>query len=847
MAESHVTSQPTALVGQVTRISNLKFQTYAWHLKFDIRYLRFDMSVIWHKVWFDIWRNKVRTALVVLSIAVGIFAVGVTFGMSDQLLSGMDQAHQATVPSHIRMDLIHSIDRDTARSLKDIQGVEDVEPCNEIGVRYKVHPEDEWKQGGITMRDDFERQKYDMVQLKAGRWPKKDDVGIERFAGPYLNVDIGDRIIFKIGETERTLPISGRIRHPFLGPPDFGAPAYFFVDGEGLERFGVPDGQFSSLLIRVEPYSAEYAREVASAIKERLAKQGVSVAQTHYQDPNKHWARSMVEGILMVMQLLAVVSLFMSVFLVLNTVTALITQQTNQIGIIKAIGGRSRTIVKIYLTGVLVYGLLALLISLPSGMFAAFAMSQWLLNIFNIDYEAFQVSNQAIIFQALAAIIVPLMAALWPVLGGAAITVRQAIATYGLGSDFGSSWLDRAVESIGQRWLPSRYAIALGNMFRRKARLMLTQLVLVTAGATFLIVMSLSASVTLTLNNDLARRAYDVRLNFQDNQRIDRTVQIARSVDGVEEAAMWFRQPATVLQEGQRTQEAGAGIELVGLPVRDGIYQPLIVAGRWLEPGDGESKSRVIVMGRKTADDNHIRVGDKVTLDLGALGKERWQVIGLYQAIYGGDLNTLDALYAPQETAFEATKKYNQGAQLYVRTRYHDQDYADGVTTQIRDLYDGRKMDVASSETVYQIRKNAGDQFDTIVMMLLALAVIVAVVGGIGLMGALSINVVERTKEIGVLRAIGARSRTILSMFVMEGALQGLFSWAVAVPLSLLLSQAAANAMGQVMFQTDLSYHYDFAAVGIWLVVILIISVLASILPARHATRISVRDSLAYA
>jgi putative ABC transport system permease protein len=542
-----------------------------------------------------------------------------------------------------------------------------------------------------------------------------------------------------------------------------------------------------------------------------------------------------------------VVSLFMSVVLVHNTVTALITQQTNQIGIIKAIGGGSSAIIRIYLTGVLIYGLLALLISLPLGIFAAFFMSKWFLNIFNIDYEVFQVSGQAIIFQVLAAVIIPLLAALWPVLGGAAITVREAIATYGLGSDFGSGWLDHTVERIGQRWLPSRYAIALGNIFRRKARLILTQVVLVTAGAMFLIIMSLSASVTQTLDADLARRAYDVRLSFQDNQRIDRAVQMAHSVDGVEEATLWFHQPATILKEGQKAKEAGAGMELVGVPAHGSMYQPLIVAGRWLEPGDDDDKNRVIVMNRKTADDNHIKVGDILTLDLGALGKERWQVIGLYQAIYGGDLNTRDSIYAPQAAAFEATKKYNQGGQLYVRTRYHTEDYANEVTAWIRNLYDGRKMDVASSETVYEIRRNAQDQFSTVVTMLMALAVIVAVVGGIGLMGALSISVVERTKEIGVLRAIGARSRTILGMFVMEGVLQGLMSWMLAVPLSLILGQPAANAMGQVMFQTDLSYQYDLAAVGIWLVIILIISTLACILPAHSATRVSVRQSLAYA
>jgi putative ABC transport system permease protein len=131
--------------------------------------------------------------------------------------------------------------------------------------------------------------------------------------------------------------------------------------------------------------------------------------------------------------------------------------------------------------------------------------------------------------------------------------------------------------------------------------------------------------------------------------------------------------------------------------------------------------------------------------------------------------------------------------------------------------------------------------------MLLALSIIIAIVGAIALMGVLSIGVIERTKEIGVLRAIGARSRTILGIFVMEGILQGMLSWVIAIPLSILVSPLVAHAMGKVMFGATLDYQYNGSAVIIWLAIVILISILASIMPARGATRISVRDSLAYA
>ena len=113
-------------------------------------------------------------------------------------------------------------------------------------------------------------------------------------------------------------------------------------------------------------------------------------------------------------------------------------------------------------------------------------------------------------------------------------------------------------------------------------------------------------------------------------------------------------------------------------------------------------------------------------------------------------------------------------------------------------------------------------------------------------MGSLSTSVVERTREVGVMRAIGARSLTIMGMFMMEGVLQGLFSWAVAVPLSFLTAGYVAKVLGQTMFDANLDYLYNFNAVLIWLIIILVISTLASILPAYNATRVTVRDSLAY-
>ncbi len=800
------------------------------------------MSVIWQKVWFDLWHNKVRTILSVLSIAAGVFAIGAIFGMSDTMLNGMDAAHRSVTPSHVNMFLTSFISRDDALALRSIEGVEDVEPYNMLTIRYKVRPEDDWKQGSLVMRDDYTRQRNDFVQLKQGDWPQRKAIGIERLASQFLKIGVADHVLIRYNNTEHDYPIGGLIRHPFVPPPDFGGPPYFFANAEQMERFGVPSGKFSSLLIRVTPYSEAQAKAVAAAIKDRLAKQGVGVGGTLYQDPDKHWGRMYVEGMTLVMQVLACISLFMSVVLVFNTLTALITQQTNQIGIIKAIGGRSTTIIKVYLMGVLAYGVLALVIALPLGMVMSFSMTQWFLNLFNIDYSTFQVSTQATALQIIAALGVPLLAGLIPVLGAAGITVRQAIASYGLGGDFGSNRFDRWVERLGAKLLPSHYATTLGNLFRRKGRLILTQLVLVSAGTMFLLVMTLSTSITYTLDEVFQRRNFDVTISFREQQRVARIDEIAAATEGVEATELWPAYSVSLLRDGQRAKEAGMGAALVGLPIGSDFYHEVIVAGRWLIPGDGHA----IVLNRETADKNNIQVGDTVTLEMVGVGKTDWQVVGLYQMIFNDGFSS-DAIYAPHSAVYQASNKMNRGDLLHVRTSLHAEPFVNAVTTQLKDQFEARSMKVGYSQTEIEIKQRATSQFAIFVSMLLALAIIIAVVGGIGLMGALSISVVERTKEIGVLRAIGARSRTIMAMFMLEGVLQGLLSWAFAILVSSGLARVVAGAMGRAIFNMELTYQYNWSAVGVWLIIVLIISTLASIIPSRKATLVSVRDSLSYA
>ena len=170
----------------------------------------------------------------------------------------------------------------------------------------------------------------------------------------------------------------------------------------------------------------------------------------------------------------------------------------------------------------------------------------------------------------------------------------------------------------------------------------------------------------------------------------------------------------------------------------------------------------------------------------------------------------------------------------------------DELATAVRSRLEGAGVKVAATTTSGEIRQSQELLFNILVLFLSTMAVLLGVVGGLGLTGTMTINVVERSREIGVLRAVGASDRSVLLIFLAEGVLIGALSWALGVLVSLPVSKLLSDALGNVFVDRPLSWAYSIEGMIAWAVIVLILAAVASLLPAWRASRLAVREILAY-
>ncbi|MDY7079603.1 MAG: ABC transporter permease, partial [Chloroflexota bacterium] len=376
------------------------------------------MSVIWRKVWRDLWLNKFRTFLVVFSTGVGVFALGFVFGLSGVMSVRMAESHQETIPAHVTF-YTSRFDQKVVETIRREPGVADAQAIVQDSFRWKLEGETDWRDGNLRAYTDYEVQRMNLLDLMDGEWPShsptRRTLAVERMTSRHFDIHPGTMVIVEFGRHERRLPVEGIVRDPQVPPPQLGDLAFFFATPETVAWLTGQEEGFNTLHVRLDSFSEEGANEAGERIQDRLRRMNLGVGGYGITDPQVHWAQETLDSVLLILTVLGGLSLGLSGFLIVNMMNALVTQQVWQIGVMKVIGATGGRVMRVYLATALVYGLLSLLLSVVPGAVVSHMLASVLLDLFNVAVGSLRLMPVAVGIQIAVGLVVPLLAALVPV------------------------------------------------------------------------------------------------------------------------------------------------------------------------------------------------------------------------------------------------------------------------------------------------------------------------------------------------------------------------------------------------------------------------------------------------
>jgi putative ABC transport system permease protein len=797
------------------------------------------VGVLWHKIVRDLWDNKGRTLQVVLIIGLGAAAIGMILGTRNVVIAGMQRIWTAGHPAMIDIAANPPVTDDELIVLQHVAGVAQIEGESVATIEWRLSPQAEWQQGGLTARVDYAAQKLNWLGLVSGQWPHDRVMLVERGSDTFFGIPPTGKVFLRINQQVHEVQLGGVLYNPLSTPAAFGGSAQFYTTRDTFGQW-VGSRDFGQFMVSAPSWDLAAVTDLGDRLQDKLTKQG-KVSSRFITNPNKHFFQDQMDGLFFLLTVLAVIALVLGLLLVYNTMSAVIGRQVDQIGVLKAVGGRTWQILFHFLIAVGVYGLLALVLAVPLTVFGAWGIASWLVAGFGANPGPFSVSWPAIGVVVLITLLAPLVASLIPIFSGARITVREAITTYGLGTRAG------LLERLGARlrWVSRLALLTLSNAFRNRWRVVRTETVLVLSGLIFMMVLSVRDSVVHTVS-DVIFSILNANVTYvlDHPYRIERVEQVALSNPSVSGVELWSLSNVKIRPASRPESKDDKSTLLFGVPLPTRMYGDQLRAGRWLTPQD----SYAIVLNQKLASDVGVKVGDWVTLKYGEKQERNWQVVGL---VFDPILTTSSNV--PRDYLLRDLHQVDQAGTVWITTHTQDPAAQIAIAKDLRQYFEQFGIKLSPQRGVFGI---GGDstvetsqalirQFNFIIVLLALMAVIIGVVGSIALSGTLSLSVMERTREIGVMRAIGASSWAVARLFVGEGLLLGWISWLVALPLSLPAGRLMVVALGQA-FHNEYVYQYTPLGALLWLGLITMLSVLASWLPARSAVRISVRQSLAY-
>jgi len=698
--------------------------------------------------------------------------------------------------------------------------------------------------------DPMRMVKFDLRQ--EGSWPPSPgEVFIAGDSLALLGAAVGDTLTIKTPSGNRVqVRVADTVYDPSLAPSPQEQAGHGYLSTATLATAGSTP-VLNQLKIQVaDPGHTAPSRDrdtivaVANDIGTWLQHEhGLTVAEIQVPEPYAHPHQYQADVLLLSLLGGGLAALLLSTILVATMLSSLFTQQIPQIGIMKAIGARSGPIGRLYLAMVLVVTVSATVLALIPGILIGRGLLNMVLGMLGIEATSLAPPWWAYAVIVVVGLGLPPLLALVPLVKTSRTTVRAAIDHHGGGSK--PSAATGVLTRLGRiRRLDRGLLMALRNTIRRPARFLLAVGLLASAGMVFVAGMSLRDGMEAQTAEQNSLRTWDVDVALAGPASADEVTALVERLPGVSRVEGWNVTATGVAGPGQvpvtRTYpDQGHGrIGVTAIPAGSTMFTtPKLLEGRWLNPRE----TGTVVINQTTRKNAvpGIHAGDTVQLIIGG-SPTTWRVAGIVEERQGS------GVYTTAEGLAAAIGQPPRVNQLRIATNSHDEQTRTAVADAVNTTLTNAGIAVGTAASVSRAEASAEGHAGPLTAIFVLIAVAMGVVGGIGLGSTMSANILDRTREFGVMHAIGARPKAVRRIVTAEGIFLALASCLVAIIPALGLTAALGTGLGNLFMNAPLPYRISPLAIGIWLVLVTLGAALATNAAATRASRITVREALTY-
>ena len=787
------------------------------------------LSAVARKSISDLTRRRGRAFFAIAALAIAVASVGLF-----ALPTLMNRAMNGEIAANKLADMTVTVKplpltAPQLQALGALPNVAAVDPRSTFGTYVYMGP-----RTVLIGKASFAHQKVDAVAVTAGSAPGPGAVltDVQNAPSGHDVGGVGQSVRVRAGNGKVvSLPISGEARN-LTGAQRLaqdGIPVLYATDQTVAALSGTPG--YTQLAFRLHNPSTAAARRTVNAIRQYLQTvpgfKGFSdlpEIRSPGDWPGKS-AFSNITGVLYVVTLLALLG---ALVLLSSTMSTLVGEQTPEIATMKAIGARERQIRRVYLRTAMLLGALGALAGAVLGILLSWALTSYFASSLYAISAPFSVDLPVLLASIALGVIGPPLAAMPAVRRAARLPLAETLQAAGSATG-PEGRVDRLLRHA--RFLPRTAQIGLRGVSRRRRRSLTTALQVALAVATLLAFLSLATSVGNTVNQSWNSYRMNIEADSVMGQALPPSAEaLIASTPGVARG-----QP----QLSSSIKLGGQDGFVWALPDRP-MYSFHLVSGRLLTPADQGSQARVVVVEQSIARASNTHLGQRVTVRTAA-GDVPFTVVG----IVSDQQENGTVLYTPLTTMQSVLHTPGAVNKYWIQTTSGNHQLIDQTNTRVEHAFAVHGLQI-KTQREYVGAANDRATYRGVTTAITVLGLLIVAISMVALINTLTMVVLERTREIGILRCIGAHARDVRRIFATEGMTVALAGWLIGIPLGFGLAHGVV-ALVQNVFNEHLLFTFPALNIPIALIGTLVLALLVMQIPMRRAVRFKPGEALRYA